>query len=427
GAHGLNGAAAKPGAAGGQGGAGGLGGRLPIIDLNTASPLQAQLAALMKKLGLPIQDATGIQLEDIDGRLIGPLNVWLYNTAMGQAMFNVGNTFASSSLSARVKEIVVLAVGGQWGSEYELYAHVIAGQLAGLPTEAVDALANGQAPVGLSGDELIAAQFVQQLMSSHRVSDELYAAAEAAFGQTGLVDLVNLAGTYLGVSATLNAFAARGPERFSAPVLPDPPSPVPGSEENGLGGRLPLIDLNTATPGQLELSARIKALALKIQELTGLELVTPDGQLVGPLNAYLYNPVVGSALFDVGNISAATTLAPSVKEVAVLGVGGLWGAEYQIWSHERVARQVGLSEEAIHSLAIGQPAVGLTGNDLVAARFVQELVSTYQVSDEVYHAAEAAFGQQGLVELVNLTSMYLGVSTMLNAFEVPVPGGPDAP
>ncbi len=426
GADGVAGASAKAGAAGGAGGDGGLGGRLPIIDLNTASPAQAQLAALMKKLGLPIQALTGIQLEDIDGRLIGPLNVWLYNTVTGKALFDVGNTFSSSTLSARVKEIVILSVGGQWGSAYELYAHIIAAQLAGVPAEAINSLATGQAPVGLSGNELIAAQFVQELVSTHWVSDSLYQAAETAFGKTGLVDLVNLAGTYLGVSATLNAFNIKGPNTAAPPVLPNPGTPViaPPDGPNGLGGRLPLLDLDTATAAQLELAAKIKAVAIPTQAATGIQLLNSEGQLIGPLNSYLYNPVIGGALFDVGNTLSSSSLSARVKEIVTLSVGGLWGSEYEVWSHAKVARLVGVPEESIVALGSGQPPVGLSGNELIAAQFVQELVSTYRISDDLYHAAEAAFGQTGLVDIVNLASTYIGASAALNAFQIPVPAEP---
>jgi alkylhydroperoxidase family enzyme len=217
----------------------------------------------------------------------------------------------------------------------------------------------------------------------------------------------------------LNAFQIQGPEQFSAPVLPNAPSPVPGSDEFGLGGRLPLLDLTNATPEQQALEARIRALAIQIRQQTGLELLGPDGRLVGPLNVYLYNPVAGGALFDVGNTSAASPLPARVKEVVILSVGGQWGAEYMIWSHTQVARMTRLPEEAIQSLSNGEAPVGLTGNELIAAQFVQELASTYKVSNETYHAAEAAFGQTGLVEIVNLTSMYLAVAAMLNVFEIP--------
>ena len=197
---------------------------------------------------------------------------------------------------------------------------------------------------------------------------------------------------------------------------------MPGSDEYGLGGRLPLLDLSTATPAQLELAAQIKAVAIPTQQATGIELLSPDGKLIGPLNSYLYNPTIGGALFNVGNAFAASSLNPRVKEIVILSVGGQWGSGYELYAHEKVAALYGVPEEAIASLAAGQAPVGLSGDDLIAAQFVQELVSTYRVSNELYHAAEAAFGQDGLVDLVNLAGTYLGASAALNVFEIPVPG-----
>jgi alkylhydroperoxidase family enzyme len=121
------------------------------------------------------------------------------------------------------------------------------------------------------------------------------------------------------------------------------------------------------------------------------------------------------------NTLSASTLRPNVREVAILAVGGLWGSEFEVYAHEKVARYFGVSEEGIASLANGQAPVGLTGDELIAAQFVQELTATRQVNDELYHAAEAAFGQTGVVDLVHVAGAYLGVSLLLNAFEIPAP------
>jgi len=420
GVDGAGGDAGTAGTTGGNGGAGGLSGRLPYFDPYTGTVAQLDLDALMKAVAIPTQAATGIQLIDAQGELIGPLNAYLYNPVTGEALFNVGNTFASSSLSPKVREIIILSTGGQWGSGYELYAHKLVAALYGVPADAIDSLASGQAPVGLAGNELIAAQFVQELVSTYHVSDDLYDDAVAAFGDTAVVDMVNLAGVYLGVSATLNAFEAQGPEPSGVPV-PVAPNPPVIPDGGDLGGRLPLLDLDTATPEQLALDAEIKAVAIPTQAVTGIELVDSDGQLIGPLNAYLYNPVIGGALFDVGNTFSSSTLNPRVREIVILSVGGEWGSAYELYAHEKVAALYGLPQEAIDSLAAGQAPVGLTGSELIAAQFVQELVSTRYVSTETYHAAEAAFGQDGVVDLVNLTGVYLGASALLNAFEVPAP------
>ncbi len=424
GANGITGAVGETGTDGGQGGAGGLAGRLPYFDLENATPEQRELYATIKERAEQIQEATGIQLLDAQGRLIGPLNAYVYNPAIGAAIFGVGDTFSSSSLSPGVKEVAILAVGGLWGSEYELYAHKLVAASVGVPPEAIESLAGGQPPVGLTGDQLIAAQFVQELVSTYRVSDELYQDAVDAFGQEGVIDLVNIAGTYLGVSALLNAFEVQGPEAAGPGVLPTPnPPPFPVDGPNGLGGRLPLLDLSTASPEQVALAEAMLAAALPIQEATGIQLVSPEGQLIGPLNAFLYNPVIGAALFDVGDTFASSSLSPQVKEIVILSVGGQWGSDYENYAHVLVAGLSGVPEEAIALLVSGQAPVdaGLTDEELIAAQFVQELVSTHGVSSETYHAAEAAFGQEGLVDIINLAGTYLGASILLNAFEVPAP------
>lgn len=425
GAAGISGTSGSAGADGGAGGAGGLGGRLPFFDPSTATPEQLALYKRILAIAIPTQQATGIQLLDAEGRLIGPLNAYLYNPAIGGALFDVGNTLGSSTLPPAIREIAILASGGLWGSEYELYAHKLVASLYGVPPEAVESLANGEAPVGLTGDQLVAAQFIQELTSAYRVSDETYDAAVAAFGSTGVIDLVNVAGTYLGVSSLLNAFEIQGPEDMGPGQLPFPnPPPFPVDGPHGLGGRLPLFDYNTGTDQQKALYDAIVAVAAPTQAATGIQLLDEEGRPIGPLNAYLYNPVIGGALFNVGNSFASSVLTPQTKEIVILSVGGLWGSEYEVYAHSLVAELYGVPQAAIDSLAAGEEPLGLTGNNLIAAQFVQELISTYRVSNETYHAAEAAFGQQGLVDIVNLAGTYLGASFLLNALQIPVP--PDA-
>jgi len=73
-----------------------------------------------------------------------------------------------TSLSARVREVVILAVGAVWQADYELYAHVAVARKAGLSEGAARAVATGGHPDDLSADEEIALRLTQQLSTSHR-------------------------------------------------------------------------------------------------------------------------------------------------------------------------------------------------------------------------------------------------------------------
>jgi 4-carboxymuconolactone decarboxylase len=148
-----------------------------------------------------------------DGRLIGPFNPALLNPAIASPFLDL--QFAEqlhTSLSARVREIVILAVGAVWQADYELYAHLAVARKAGLPEDVARAVATGHLPDGLNDNELIALRLTQQLSTSHRVDESLYSDAENSFGAEGLIDIAFLIGIYHAVCATLTMFAIPAPE-----------------------------------------------------------------------------------------------------------------------------------------------------------------------------------------------------------------------
>jgi 4-carboxymuconolactone decarboxylase len=116
-----------------------------------------------------------------------------------------------TTLSPRVREVVIVAVGAVWSADYELYAHTTLARNAGLSEHAVTTLANGGIPDELSEHEKIAAHLTRQLSTRHRVDDELYREAEKAFGTTGLFDIAALIGQYHTVCAALTLFEVPAP------------------------------------------------------------------------------------------------------------------------------------------------------------------------------------------------------------------------
>jgi 4-carboxymuconolactone decarboxylase len=116
-----------------------------------------------------------------------------------------------TSLSERVRQVVILAVGAVWKSDYELYAHTAAAREAGISEDAIRTLVIGGLPDDLTDQEKIAQRYARQLSAEHRVDAGLYSAAEHAFGQQGLVDITYLTGIYHIVCALLNAFEIPAP------------------------------------------------------------------------------------------------------------------------------------------------------------------------------------------------------------------------
>jgi len=185
----------------------GLGGRLPLADPANLSPAQRELFDKMTSAVVPWAEDTGFHSTTDDGRFIGPFNPALLNPAMTSAAAElVLGERENTSLSGRLREVVILAVGAVWQSDYELYAHSAAARKVGISEDAIGVLVSGGIPENLSKDETIAAELTRQLSTTHRVDEPLYRQAENYFGTKGLTDIVILIGVYHTVCATLNLF-----------------------------------------------------------------------------------------------------------------------------------------------------------------------------------------------------------------------------
>ena len=184
-----------------------LGGRLPLLDPQELSGAQKELYDRENTTMVPWADQAGFCSKTDDGKLIGPFNPVLFSPEIGGAFLDLQAAEQShTTLSKRVREVVILSVGAAWKSDYELYAHMAVGRSVGLSEETVRTLAGGALPGDLSEPEQIAQRYTTQLCREHRVSAELYAAAEEAFGKQGLVDMAALIGIYHLVCALLNGF-----------------------------------------------------------------------------------------------------------------------------------------------------------------------------------------------------------------------------
>ena len=189
-----------------------LGGRLPLADPTALTGAQRELFNAMNATQVPWANQAGFQVTTADGQLIGPYNSFLLHPELAAKILEFSATEKThTTLSKRVHEVVIIAVGAVWGAEYELYAHCALARKAGLSEQAVTTLANGGIPDDVSEDEKIAARLARQLSTQHRVDDELYRAAEKAFGTTGLFDIAALMGQYHTVCSALNLFEVPAP------------------------------------------------------------------------------------------------------------------------------------------------------------------------------------------------------------------------
>ena len=189
-----------------------LGGRLALLAPDTLSASQRKLYDQLQATELQRAKQSGFQAQTDTQELIGPFNALLRSPEIATAFMSVISAqHQYSALSQQVQQVVILTVGAVWQAAYELYAHSIVAKKVGINEDAIQALASGQQPVGLSKEEMLAHDFTRQIATVHHISSDLYQQALETFGEKGVVDMLALAGHYMTVSAFLNTFAVPAP------------------------------------------------------------------------------------------------------------------------------------------------------------------------------------------------------------------------
>jgi 4-carboxymuconolactone decarboxylase len=154
-----------------------------------------------------------------------------------------------------------------------------------------------------------------------------------------------------------------------------------------------------------------------------------DGALLGPWNAWLHQPEVGTAFWTVTKAMTAFKVLPdAVRQVAILAVGARFGAAYEIYAHGAVARaRHGMGDGRLATLAAGERPADLTEAEAAAFDVARALTAGGVLPEPTYRRALALFGQAGTSELIYLIGHYCFVSMTLNGFAIPVPEEEPAP
>jgi 4-carboxymuconolactone decarboxylase len=159
--------------------------------------------------------------------LSGPFNAWLRSPALADRLQAVGEYLRfNTSIDHRLNEFAILIAARFWTSQYEWYAHYPLAMKAGLRPEIAAELAQGKRPAAMQADEALVYDICTQLHDSGNLTDTTYAAAVAAFGENGVVDLIAVSGYYDIVSMTLNVAKVGVPE--GQKPLPELPRPARG-------------------------------------------------------------------------------------------------------------------------------------------------------------------------------------------------------
>jgi 4-carboxymuconolactone decarboxylase len=108
-----------------------------------------------------------------------------------------------TSVPTRLNEFAILIIGRQWRSQVEWFAHAPLAAKAGLSADVIAELKAGNRPTKMAEDEAVVYDFVTELTTTKKVSDETYARAKKIFNDQQIVDLTAVAGNYVMVAMIL--------------------------------------------------------------------------------------------------------------------------------------------------------------------------------------------------------------------------------
>jgi 4-carboxymuconolactone decarboxylase len=156
-----------------------------------------QLNEAQKPLGEQIMKVSSVGLG-------GPYNPMIRSPVLGQRLYDLFYYLRwQTSVPVKLNEFAILIIGRQWTSQVEWFAHAPLAAKAGLSADIISELKANKRPSNMAEDESVVYDFVTELTSTKKVSDETYARAKKVFNDQQIVDLTAVAGNYVMVAMML--------------------------------------------------------------------------------------------------------------------------------------------------------------------------------------------------------------------------------
>jgi 4-carboxymuconolactone decarboxylase len=153
------------------------------------------------------------------GSVRGPYGVLLHSPDLAARVAHTGSYVRFNlELPESLKETVIIATAREIKNQYEFAAHARLARQAGVSEDTIQAIARGNAPQGLSGDEEKLVRYVHELLRNHKISDATFNAVKDRFGMQKTLELTALIGHYLLVGQILTAFEVDLPEGVKAEI-----------------------------------------------------------------------------------------------------------------------------------------------------------------------------------------------------------------
>jgi len=164
------------------------------------------------------------------------------------------------------------------------------------------------------------------------------------------------------------------------------------------------------------------------QRITETRRTKPDAPLPGPFGPWLLIPEIGQHLCELGHaLRYQSQFSRAVMEIGILVTARYWRSNFEWYAHAPMAREAGITEAQIKRIKQGERPLFQEAAQQIAFDAATELVEARALSERTFNRLQLELGEEGSINFVALIGYYLGVSAMLNAFDIPIPAQAETP
>ncbi len=343
------------------------------------------------------------------GQILNVMKTMANYTGLFKRWLVFANHFLfKNSLWARDREILILRTGWLAGCEYEWGQNLkIAADDCGFGQAEFDAIAEGASASLWRPAEAALIRAADGIYVDAFVDDATWETLVAHYDQRQVFDTVFIVGNYLMLAMGINAFGVQLDAGFTGfrPGLPMndrwPSDTLPTMGVRRPTPRVaPLTDAE-CTPVQLEILAKARG------HLTSVNVL--DTLVRHPDLLRRWMPFFVHVLHK-------SSLSARDREILILRVGRLCGAEYEWSQHVPFGERAGLSAEEIRGLAEGATAAVWTDeHDRNLIRAAEQLHRETMLGDSLWNALASRYNTHQMMDVVFTVGQYRLVSSGLNS------------
>ncbi|HVF62841.1 MAG TPA: carboxymuconolactone decarboxylase family protein [Casimicrobiaceae bacterium] len=148
-------------------------------------------------------------------------------------------------------------------------------------------------------------------------------------------------------------------------------------------------------------------------------IVSERGSLLHLYQMLLHSaPLTEGWLVYLTAIRQRLSLAGAIRELVIIRVASLNGAQYEADQHAPIARREGVSEAKLAALGEWRDCQAFATDERAALALTDAMTRDVQVPGDVFDAVRAHFSERETVELVATIAAYNMVSRFLEALQI---------